>query len=312
MILIDFSQICISVVFQQVDHRGNLRNQDSWLLEGDGVDQSSLSPELMRHVLLNNILFFKKKFAHEFGELVFCVDSDNSWRKQMFPHYKHKRRSSKEESPVDWDMIYSFMKTFSRELAEDLGYKVMHVESAEADDIIAVLAQINHKKEKVLILSSDKDFMQLQKFPNISQYSVVKKDYLECDKPKRFLFNHIIRGDEGDGIPNIFSPLNSYYTKTRCKPCITKKIELWLDVGTPNKIQEWDEQTLKRFKQNRKLIDLDCIPQGIRDRIVLRYTEIQEKSNSRNGKPSLKQVSNFSDYFVRHGLNRLMENMADF
>ena len=291
-ILIDFSQIYYSAIYQQVDYKGNLKYPDEW------NSDDTLTLGLLRHVVLTSILAYKRKFSHRYGEMIFCWDADYPWRKQLFKHYKYRRQFRKRDDCLDWGMIDRFKKDFKKELQQDLGYSVMSVPDAEADDIIGVLCK--HLQEDVLILSSDKDFMQLQKYPRVVQYSPNKKDYLECDKPRRFLFDHIIRGDGGDDIPNIFSSINSFYNKTRCKPCFTKKIEKWLDVGNPTKIVEWDEATQKRFKQNRKLIDLDCIPSKLEEEILECYLNRQNDSPNR------------FEYLVKNGLSDLLDSINEF
>ena len=311
--LVDYSQVCLSVVFGQIDSRGNLRNQDTSYLFDESEDLS-LSEDLIRHLLLNSILFLKRKFAGEWGEFIYCVDDKDPWRTRVFPHYKLKRKRNRENSELDWELIYGFVDKFHKELKEELGYKVLKVHKAEADDIIATLTKnLTKAGEKILILSSDKDFAQLQRYPGVVQYSLARRDYIEVDDPEIFLKDHIIRGDDNDSIPNIFSSINSFHSKTKQKPCFTKKIEKWLlqDIGD---IPEWDDQIHKRFKQNKILIDFEHIPSKIQDRIMGSYEDAISASmgNGKVGLKALKQNSRFTDYFVKNGLVRLFEHIGEF
>ncbi len=312
-VLVDFSQVCISVVFQNIDKNGNLKHRNYEY--GDGEVNENLSVDLMRHVLLSNILYFKRRFEREYGEFIYCIDHKDPWRRQVFEYYKYNRKRIKEDSLVDWDMIRGFIDHFRDELREDLGYHVLEVKSAEADDIIAVMTKHLSTVEKVLILSSDKDFLQLHVNDNVVQYSIARRDYIECDSPKNFLMEHIIKGCDGDGIPNIFTPLKFFYNKdqnpaqkSKQKSVYTKDLEVWLAVGHPEKIGEWDEDVRKRYKQNRALIDFECIPKKLESRIIDGYDAIMAKKPVKLG---FKESSKFSDYFVRHGLDQLMSSMSE-
>lgn len=311
-ILVDYSQACVSAVFRQIDSKGQLKKNDSWLLKQEGFDQSSqLSPGLLRHIILNDLLYHKRRFAKEYGEFIFCIDAKNPWRKQVFPHYKWKRGKDKQASLVDWDMIDDFKDTFEKELQEELGYKVMRVQSAEADDVIAVLTKHLHQSEKVLILSSDKDFPQLFKYPNVTQYSPAKKDYWEIEDPRYYLFCHIVGGDVDDGIPNILSPNNCLVDgfKRKQTPVFKKKLPDWYKQGFKACCQEWGEAAVKRWHQNRKLIDFDQIPAGIMDRIMDTYNTMMD---AKLAPMNWKQSGRFTNYFMKHGLSELLENIGEF
>lgn len=275
---------------------------------GDEFD-SELSPKLIRHILLSSILWFKNEFTKDYGPLVFCIDAKNPWRKQLFPYYKYKRGESKKNAAVDWDLIYQVVDLLKAELRDYLRFKVVEVKGAEADDIIAVLAKKMAKEgEKVLILSSDEDFLQLQKFPNVSQYSLNKRQMVETDNPKRDLLEHIIRGCSGDGIPNIFSPLNSYKKGVRCKPVMQKKLDVWLTAKSLKSIPEWDDDIRKRFKQNHKLIDFEQIPEKVKSRILQTYEDMIAEQRP----PTMKESTKFSNYFLDNGLTSLFNRISEF
>ena len=304
-VLADYSQICISCAFQIEYQLKGKGTGDFYGFDGDS-QPTSFSEDLLRHVILNSILQYKRRFQKEYGEFIYCIDAKNSWRQQLFEYYKHHRKKIKESAIIDWDLMYAFMDAFHKELSSHFGYKVLKVKSAEADDLIAVLSQEMHQKEKILIISSDKDFLQLQRYPNITQFSPAKRDYLECDDPKAFLFDHVVRGDAGDGIPNIFSPLSSYKDKRKCKPVFAKKMVKWQETRDPRQIPEWDEDIIKRFKQNKVLIDFRFIPKRLKERIITGYDVVV--SDKMNGHLTGDKLN----YFVEHGLANLMGFMSEF
>ena len=187
-ILVDFNQVAISNLMISLK-MGHINEVDEGML---------------RHMILNSLRFNRNKFNEKYGELVICCDGRNTWRRDVFPYYKRNRKESRAASGYDWALIFEILNTIKGELTEHFPYKVVHLDRAEADDIIAVLAR-NWIDEKVLILSGDKDFMQLQKYENVDQYSPVQKKFLRVKNPQEFLFEHIARGDLGDGIPNCLS-----------------------------------------------------------------------------------------------------------
>ena len=161
-ILVDFNQVAISNLMI------NLK-----MNQLDTVDE-----DMLRHMILNSLRFNRNKFTEDYGELIICCDGRNTWRREVFPFYKRNRKKTRAASGYDWNHIFETLNKIRQELDERMPYKVVHLEKAEADDIIAVLAKQWSKDEKVLILSGDKDFMQLQKYDNVKQYSPVQKKFL--------------------------------------------------------------------------------------------------------------------------------------
>ena len=198
MILLDFSQVCLSGILAS----GN----------------KDFGEDLVRHMVLNSIRNFKSRFSN-YGELVICCDDKNYWRKQMFPYYKANRKKSREASSLDWNMIFNTLSMIKEEVKENFPYVVLQVESAEADDLIATMVErYGNNGEKIMIVSGDKDFAQLQRYKNVSQYSPITKKMIKVDDPMEYLFEHVIRGDSGDGVPNILSRDDVFVNGLRQKP----------------------------------------------------------------------------------------------
>ena len=266
----------------------------------EGVDA-----KLLRHIILNSIRANLKKFKGEFGELVIAADGRFSWRREVFPYYKGKRKEDRAESTIDWGPIFEAMETVREELKQFFPYRVIRVDGAEADDVIGVLCQTFgtplNSGEPIVIISGDKDFKQLHKYGNVRQYSPVLKKYIKCKRsPEHELKELIIRGDDGDGIPNMFMH-DSFLMdipRGRAKPIYEKKLNIWLN----QEPEEFcDEQTLIKYRRNERLIDLEFVPEEIKKSIIQEY-------ESQAGKSKAKLFN----YFVSRRLNNLMESLSDF
>ena len=272
-ILVDFNQIAISNLMINLK-MGHI----------DNVEE-----DMLRHMILNSLRFNRSKFTEKYGELIICCDGRNTWRRDVFPYYKRNRKESRASSGYDWNLI-------TDELHEYFPYKVVHLERAEADDVIAVLAKQWTRDDKVLILSGDKDFMQLQKLDNVDQYSPVQKKFLRVKNPQEFLFEHIVRGDVGDGIPNCLSKDSTFVSRDRQTPITKKRLAEWMEKG---KVDYKNGDV--GFDRNRRLIDFDYIPEDLVQAIVREYDEAPA--------PDRRQL--FS-YFVDNRLSKLMEHIREF
>lgn len=286
MILVDLNQVMISNLMMQPD-----------LMKG--VDEN-----LIRHMVLNALRGFKVKFGQEYGELVICSDDKRYWRKDMFPYYKASRKKNREASPYDWNLIFESLNKIREELKESSPYKVVQVDKTEADDIIGTLCYKygvelkNLTTESILILSSDKDFMQLQKFANVKQYSPMAKKFLVENAPAEFLKRHIIKGDTGDGIPNILSKDDTFVSDSRQKPVMEKKLNTWL---TQDYESFCDETMLRNVKRNEMLIDLSKIPEEYQTKILSAY-----EAAPKNGRDKLM------NYFIKNRMKQLIEHLQEF
>jgi 5'-3' exonuclease len=281
MILVDLNQVLLAGLMAQIaNHKGKL-------------DES-----LVRHMILNIIRNHVKNFKAEYGEVVLCCDNRKYWRKEYFPFYKAGRKKSREKSNLDWHMIFEMLAKFKVELKENFPYKVIDVDGAEADDIIGTLVPRQAAHEKILILSSDGDFLQLQMYGNnVKQYNPSQKKYVKSKDVLLELKEKIIRGDKGDGIPNIFSPSDCFVRDLRQKPITQKIIDKYLN-ESPDK---WnDESALTGFSRNETLIDLRFIPVEIKEKIINTYEET---------KPAKGKLLN---YFIEHKLKNLMEVIEEF
>ena len=283
MILIDFSNVIIGSIM--VAHKV--------------PDEERFSEDFIRHLVLNSIRSYRNKHKTKYGEIVICTDFHSSWRKDVFPFYKAHRKVAREkqktETGMDWSALFDTISKIIVELDTFFPYKVIRVAHAEGDDVIAVLARAF--KEPTLIVSSDKDFTQLHKHKWVKQYSPLKQKIVRGDDPYKYLIEHTIRGDKGDGIPNALSADNCLVEGVRQKAISKKKVAIWSEMD-PN---DFDEDLKRGWDRNKTLIDFNCIPKEINDDILNQYNE--EKNYQRG------QLMN---YFIKHRLKYLMENMGDF
>jgi 5'-3' exonuclease len=263
-----------------------------------------LEENLLRHMILNSIRSINVKFSKEYGKMIVACDSRKNWRREVFPFYKANRRKDRDSSELDWQEIFQSLNKIRSELREFFPYPVVEVEGAEADDVIATLCKHNgvhlmgSQTEKILIVSGDKDFAQLQCYSNVEQYDPVKKKFIKAANPSSVVMEHIIRGDRGDGIPNFLSSDDCLVTGERQKPITTKKIQNWIR----QKPEEFcDEKMLRGFMRNQQLIDFSFIPETLTEAIMNKYAQEQGKNRSK-----------LFNYFIEYKLKNLMEYINEF
>jgi 5'-3' exonuclease len=268
-------------------------------MEQIGSSKTAVDESLVRHMILNTIRTYVKKFKAEFGpNIIIACDNKKYWRREIFPYYKANRKKSRESSGHDWNSIFECLNKIRDELREHSPYKVIEVDTAEADDIIAVLSIKHSANEKVMILSSDKDFAQLQKYPNVEQYSPILKKFIKEPLPSAQLKQLVIRGDKSDGIPNILSKDDVFVEGVRQKPITEAKIINWMN----QKPEEFcTEEMLRNYNRNEMLIDLTRIPENLKQSIIDTY----ESSKGRTRQE-------FMNYMVANRLKNLIEVIDEF
>ena len=284
MILLDFSNIIVGSIM--VAHK--IPNEER------------TSEDFIRHLVLNSVRNYRTKYKAKFGEIVVCTDNMSSWRKDEYKYYKAHRKIKREKQDkegMDWSALFQTINKIILEIDEFFPYKVVSVPHAEGDDVIAVLAAL--EREKSIIISSDKDFTQLQKYKNLKQYSPIQKKMLSVSDPYKYLKEHIIRGDKGDGIPNILSADDCIVEGVRQKPISKKKVELWMNEKPENFCQNG---MLDKWKRNQKLIDFEFIPKHLTDAIVEQYNKPKDA----------QKQGQLLNYFITNKLKNLMEHIGDF
>jgi 5'-3' exonuclease len=283
MILVDLNQVMISNMMMQMGSHTNAQ-----------VDEN-----MLRHMILNSLRFNRQKFHREFGELLITCDDKNYWRRQAYAYYKANRRKARDSSELDWNAIFSALNNIRDDLKEYFPYKVIQIETCEADDIIGTIV---HKEgtplntgEPILILSGDHDFKQLHGYANVKQYDPTRKRWISHSDPDGYLHEHIIKGDKGDGVPNVLSPDNTFVMGIRQRPITKKRLLEFSDINNMN------EEVKRNYMRNRAMIDLKLIPENIKEQILNEY-----------GAENPKDRSQLLNYFIKNKLRNLMESISEF
>lgn len=283
MIIVDYSGIAVAAAFSQK--------------QPDQLDQG-----LVRHMILNSLRMHNIKNRDKYGSMVIACDS-SSWRKEIFPEYKAARKKSRETSSLDWNNFFTMVNTVRDEIKENFPYPVITVDRAEADDIIGSLVlelqEFGHNEE-ILIVSSDKDFLQLQQFSNVQQYSPVQRKFLTCENPHRYLFEHICKGDSSDGVPNVLSSDNTFTEQLRQTPLRAKKIDEWWEHR--HSLQNYmDRDVWRNYQRNDWMINLRKTP-----------PEIREEVKKQVGVQWAKDNNKILNYLVTNRCGLLVESAQDF
>lgn len=283
IIIVDLSQVMISNLMMQLGNHTN----------------TEVEEDLLRHMILNSIRSYNHKFKNEYGELVIACDDRNFWRRDIFPYYKANRKKSREKSELNWTQIFDALHKIRDEIKAFFPYRVIQVEGAEADDVIGTLVMnYGDTNEKILILSGDKDFVQLQRYNNVKQYDPVQKKYRTTNDPDRFIKEHIMRGDTGDGVPNFLSSDNCLVVGERQKPVASKKLDVWVNL----KPEEFcDERMMRGYRRNQQLVDLSYIPTDIQKNISAEY-----EAQAGKGRQHL------FNYFIEKKLKNLINSINEF
>ena len=279
MIILDMNQISLASLMMHL-------NMEKTTKPDEGM---------VRHMILNSIRLHRTQFTDEFGEVVLAYDSKHYWRRDYFPFYKQNRRKARDKDNKDWDAIFNVLNNVKQELKDKMPYKHIEVHGAEADDIIATLVK-QYPNEKIMIVSGDKDFIQLHKHSNVKQYSPILKKFVNGEDPNEYIKVHILKGDSSDGVPNVLSNDNVFVEGLRQKPLSKKKIEAWKDG-----LDGATDEVARNYTRNKTLIDLDCIPEEIETKILETFSEAPCGDRSK-----------MLTYFIESKLKELTESIGDF
>ena len=297
MILVDYSQVALA----------NFLSFKAELTRGSEAEIINL----IRHSTLSTLKYYKKKYGNEYGEMVICCDGRKYWRREFFEHYKAGRKKARDASDLNWTLIFDTLSQLRNDLVENFPYRVLHLDRAEADDIIAVLAKYTQENgmvqqglveepQKVLILSSDGDFIQLQQYDNVTQWSPMQKKYIKANLRELHekKITHIVKAGD-DGIPNILSADDVFVKGERQKPVSAKRLQEFIENGF---IACKNDDERRNWHRNSTLVDFNFIPEDIQNSIVDAYL---------NSKP-VKDKMKIMTYLANHRCKLLLEELEDF
>lgn len=262
MILLDFSGIAIAPIVM-----GQAKYDDE---------------NLIRHMILNSVRMYRQKFK-DYGEMVIVADAGGNWRKDVYPEYKGKRKSNREESKIDWDRAFANINMVLDEIKDNMPWKVIHQWGCEADDAIAEITKWTQEfgnYEKVMIVSADHDFKQLQKFDNVEQFSPVTKKLVKEDNPRLYQMEHILKGCSGDGVPNVLSDDDTFLVEGKRQNVLSKKKKEAL-LEDPRAL---GEQVYRNYLRNKKMIVLteesEC-PDSVKQEIINKFEQQEVPARSK-------------------------------
>ena len=264
------------------------------------VQKLAIDENIIRHMILNSIRMYRQKFRNVWGEVVICSDAGGNWRKKVFPQYKASRKKTRDKSSVDWTEVFRITSMIREEIRENFPYKVMHIEGCEADDCIAQLVEETQefgKAEDVMIVSSDKDFAQLQRYSNVKQFSPMEKKFIVEKNPRTTLQEHILQGDTSDGVPNVLSPDNTFTEGLRQTPLRKKLRELLVEDP-----KSQGDEIYRNYLRNKKMIDLRECPDAVKTGIINTFESQDPYGNKGKVFP----------YLVAKQCRLLLENVQEF
>ena len=282
MILVDYSGICLASI----------------------IVNKELDEDMIRHMTLNSLRMYNTKFKEEYGQMILACDGANNWRRSYFPQYKANRRKGRDDSDFDWNEAFRIMHKIKDELRENFPYKVIHLEGCEADDVIGTLVERTQEfgnHEPVMIVSSDHDFKQLQRFDNVSQFSPMTKKLVEEGHPRQNLKLKILQGDAGDGVPNVLSHDDTFVNGERQTPLSKKKKEAILQDLSDGELL-YAASWYRNYCRNETLIDLTKTPEDLKQNIINNFEEQDPWHNKGKVFP----------YLVANRMNRLIESAQEF
>ena len=297
MILVDYSQVALAAI---LTFQRELKGTESEV------------KNLIRHVTLSTLKSYKKKYGKEYGEMVICCDGRKYWRKEYFPNYKASRKKNRDASDLDWKLIFDTLSEMRVDLVENFPYRVIHVDRAEADDVIAVMTKylqenllvqqgLVEEPQKILILSSDKDFKQLQLYEGVKQWSPMQKKYVTATRQeiRDFMIEHIVKGDSGDGVPNILSKDDVFVLGERQKVMTAKRLAEFIENGET--ACRTDEEK-RNYARNQTLVDFFFIPPDVSEDIITTYINTQPNTDK------MKIMT----YLMENRCRLLLDEIEDF
>lgn len=203
MILIDFSALAYQSMHSAIAATKPSLRDNKYVTE-------EFTP-FMLYRIIESIIEVQDRFSN-YGDVVLCLDGESkrNWRKALFPMYKANRAKERKESQIKFDEVFPVFNELIGQLALNSPYKVVRVPEAEGDDVIMVLAR--DLPGPHMIVSSDKDLIQMQCYPGIKQYSPMTQKFVtpatkHGDTMQEWLVEHVVLGDSTDNVIRVVDGL---------------------------------------------------------------------------------------------------------
>lgn len=271
----------------------------------------------------------KNAREHKSDEIVLAFDGKSNWRKSYTRKAAHKgnescltvkkykgtrRQKLTDAERAKLEKFDGFVNEFRIMLQEYTGLLVLQHDRLEADDLIAGYIQ-RFEGDKHVIISGDRDYLQLQRFKNVTQYDPVRSKWLTLAEydfdPDYFMFHKCIRGDQGDNVMSAYPRI--YETKIKaayeddyaCVNVFKHKFDIeYLDERNGEVLKK-SLVTEQVFEENEMLMDLTKQPEVIRELIA---ESIDNAFNTR-GKYSMVH---FLRYCGKMDFQHLIHNIGNY
>jgi 5'-3' exonuclease len=257
--------------------------------------------------------------------VVFDGKGGSNSRKEIYGGYKSERGKNKikmrlnraatiEMNPEEESASMKRQMSALGELLSSLPVTIMIYDGVEADDVMAyITTTLRQENEKVVIMSTDKDFLQLVN-KDVSVYSPSKKKIYNIDEvveefgihPHNFINFRMIDGDKSDNVEGISglgikSIIKAFPMLSEGELCDTESmVEYAESLPKKSKAHELFLNNLAILERNRKLMQLSepTFSGNLRMKIMDRYNEPTTKFD--------KQT------FLKYGLkNRVLEGFPN-
>lgn len=196
------------------------------------------------HYIAFNFLRSLKALIEKFSptRVIMILEGSSSHRKQIDPQYKSNRDASKQDpSSVSF---YSQAKEVINLISESFPISVLSHPELEADDVIARLVRKASRSVKSIIVSTDRDYLQLvsELGDSVQVYDLIKKDFLFVPPGVgSFLVYRSLKGEASDCIPRLEDDATA--------------AELSSDSDLlKNYLLQLSEEKLSRFEMNMQLL----------------------------------------------------------
>jgi len=300
------------------------------------------------HMILSSM---KKEFNKWGGTHTVFYMEGRSWRKDVYKGYKGNRAEAysqqTEKEQEDHRLLMESFDDFAEHLANKTNITVLKNPRAEADDMISVFIE-SHPDDTHILVSSDSDFFQLLRHPNVMLYDPVKDIQIRRDgifdddgnrlaftiggnakikvgkpdpnfvcEPEWYEYALFMKCIRGDGTDNIFSAYPGVREKgTKTTVGIR---EAYQDKGKGYAwnnfmLQKWldhnqiENRVKEQYEFNRSLIDLSLIPEDIKSGCL----EIISSELGRKNVPTAEIGFGFLKFCGKWDLKRIANNYNDF
>lgn len=231
--------------------------------------------------------------------------------------YKGNRRQNMTPKEKEkFERFIAHVNEFELMMRDQTSIVTLFGDALEADDLIAGFVQKFHETDEIVVVSTDKDLVQLFYSDNVrlidpatgkDRRMLLEKDY--DGDVEYFMFEKCIRGDAGDNVQSAFPGVR----KTRIRKAYDdpyERVNLMNETWSIGKVGDdiYKEFVVKDlFNENVLLMDLRHQPDVIRERMNEIIDEALENPGRYNhfqflkflGKYELKKISEGIDNYAK-------------